>query len=157
MSLSVIICVLTMHLIQTDKPKWWSRMSGMTNNAMNTFPSNDNLDLPELKENPHWRAQTSGTSGMTRTQWTHSQCNENPHRRAQTSGMSRMTNDVTNTFPMWQTYSWCNEHVPDMMRTHTGGHEPPEQAGQQMHSTMTQWFSGLLELEENPHIRAQTS
>ena len=37
----------------------------MTNDVMNTFPGDNDLDLPELKENPHWRARTSGMSGMT--------------------------------------------------------------------------------------------
>ena len=37
----------------------------MMNDMMNTFPGNDNLDLPELEENPHWRARTSGTTRMT--------------------------------------------------------------------------------------------
>lgn len=84
-------------------------------------------DLPELEENTHRRARTSGTSGMM--------------------------NDMTNTLPMWQTCSWCDKHGPDIMRTPTGGNEQDDKCVPWWDDD----DPDLPELKENPHMRARTS
>ena len=88
------------------------------NDAMNTFPSNDNLDLPELEENPHWRAQTSGTTGMT--------------------------TDTMNAFLM--------RREPPQERTNLRNKQDDEYVLRQDDDN-----PDFPELEENPHMRAQTS
>ena len=78
---------------------------------MRSQQDDNNPDLLELKENPHRRAKTYRTSGMTNDAMNTfpsdddldlPELKENPHWRAQTSGTSRMTNDTMNTFLMRQ-------------------------------------------------------
>ena len=87
--------------------RWW------TTQWTRSRQDDNDLDLLELKENPHRRVQTSGTTGMTNDTTNAFLMQQEPPQEGtnlQNERDDKHVPDATNVFPMRRTRSWRDEN-----------------------------------------------